>query len=273
MEVLESVAGQMDELLTNRLSLICNFAHFSVVILGIKQTWGETQSRSQPFATWFMSMICCFGGGCLVHVFVGKPLLTPFTNTEMVILATIVWWLVFYAPADLFHSFLQPTPVKIVFLFLKEMLRTRKIMKGVALAREVYPSSLLLCTALGMLGACGGGFIKNTALLLRATWNQESIKTFSFSVISKCCLLFAALYNLQLDGQCPFSAKVIALLQTTTMFSVVVGALFGFQLDFFSPLEGTLSSTFVNYSAFSSSEQSKGDESESKSKKKKGKSD
>ena len=41
MEVLESVAGQMDELLTNRLSLICNFAHFSVVILGIKQTWGE----------------------------------------------------------------------------------------------------------------------------------------------------------------------------------------------------------------------------------------
>lgn len=43
------------------------------------------KSRQQPFATWFMSLMCCMGGGMLVHLFTGKPAFTPLLNTQVIL--------------------------------------------------------------------------------------------------------------------------------------------------------------------------------------------
>uniref|UniRef100_H2Z018 Uncharacterized protein n=1 Tax=Ciona savignyi TaxID=51511 RepID=H2Z018_CIOSA len=195
-------------------------------------------------------MACCFGGGCLVNLCVGKPPLMPFNNSEAIFLASLVWWLVFYTPKNAFHFTVQWLPVSTMIMLLKELLRTKKIMKGVMLARSVYPSSYLICTLLGMLAACGGGFIKNLALLLTSQWSPNSIKTFQLSVLTKLCLLFSFVYVMQINGFVTLPLEVIALLQATTIFAYTIGNRLKMTIDPFATVESIMCSIFVDYTAF-----------------------
>jgi len=53
-------------------------------------------SRKHPLACWLSTMMVVFAGGFLASVFLGEPLLTPFRNTQAVLLATAVWYVLLY---------------------------------------------------------------------------------------------------------------------------------------------------------------------------------
>nr|XP_002126697.1 trimeric intracellular cation channel type 1B.1 isoform X1 [Ciona intestinalis] len=251
MDNIQELAHYLSELTSTTLSVPCQLAHFVLVICGVKQCWVEKHYRSQPATTWCLSMICCFGGGCLVNLFVGKPMLMPLANTEALTLATLVWWLVFYTPRNAFQVTTQWFPVSVVTMLLKELIRTKKIIKGVTLAQAVYPSSNIICTFLGMLAACGGGFLKNFAFLFSSQWNGNSIQNLQCSVVTKFCTLFSFLYVLQMNGHISQSIELIALVQATSLFAFLVGNKLQMVNDPFSTAEKVLCGIFVDYTVFS----------------------
>nr|XP_039256857.1 trimeric intracellular cation channel type B-like [Styela clava] len=159
------------------LATIIEIAHYTLVIYGVRNDWDVNKARKQPVATWLMSIACCYGGGMIISVCVGKPALTPLSNNQSVLMMTIVWWHIFYSPKDVIYNLSSWKPAMLVIVLGKEMIRTRKIIKGVKLGRGAFPDSLLICTILGMFGACGGGFVKNAATFVRKQWNHETVKS------------------------------------------------------------------------------------------------
>ena len=68
-------------------------------------------------------MIVVFAGGFLASLFLGEPLLTPFRNTQAVLLASAVWYAIFYSPFDVCYKVSKFLPVKIVIAAMKEVYR------------------------------------------------------------------------------------------------------------------------------------------------------
>ena len=53
-----------------------------------------------------------------------------FKDEQMIIIATLMFLAVFYTPADLFYKTVKLVPVYAVICTLKEILRAKKIYKG-----------------------------------------------------------------------------------------------------------------------------------------------
>merc|ERR1719348_1691075 len=50
------------------------------------------------------TMSASFAGSLLANPLLGKPILSALSNEYQLLLASLVWWLVFYSPADLAYS-------------------------------------------------------------------------------------------------------------------------------------------------------------------------
>ena len=67
------------------------------------------------------------------HPFSGKPILAALTDEYMLFLTTVVYFVVFFGPADVGHSLLHYTPVYATICVLKEVLRAKKVLGGTIL--------------------------------------------------------------------------------------------------------------------------------------------
>ncbi|MGH0183723.1 UNVERIFIED_CONTAM: hypothetical protein FKN15_012393 [Acipenser sinensis] len=106
-------------------------------------------ARRSPFACWISAMIYCFGGAVLSGLFLAEPALLPFSNTSNIVLASIIWYLVFYFPMDLVYKFTAFLPLRLVLASMKEVTRTWKVVGGVAHARARYEEGWLVMIAVG----------------------------------------------------------------------------------------------------------------------------
>jgi hypothetical protein len=61
----------------------------------------ELTSRSHPLACWVSAMLSCFAGGVLVAPLCGEPLLAAFADGAKVLIASLLWFLIYYTPHDL----------------------------------------------------------------------------------------------------------------------------------------------------------------------------
>ena len=67
MEMLGTIADDLMGMITGGvLAIPTEFCHYTITILGVKQTWNAKDIPSYPFMTWFFSMICCAAGKILV---------------------------------------------------------------------------------------------------------------------------------------------------------------------------------------------------------------
>ena len=66
------------------------------------------------------------------HLFnsIGKPILGALKDEQMIVIATLVFLAVFYTPKDVFYSTVKIVPIYAVICTLKEILRAKKIYKG-----------------------------------------------------------------------------------------------------------------------------------------------
>jgi hypothetical protein len=67
------------------------------------------------------------------HPFSGKPILAALTDEYMLFLTTVIYFVVFFGPADVGHSLLHYTPVYATICVLKEVLRAKKVLGGTIL--------------------------------------------------------------------------------------------------------------------------------------------
>jgi len=247
-DTIQSVADDVYSEVSGDLFLYFQAAHFLLVINGVKSSWSGKASREQPFLTWCLSMTCCFGGGVLVKLLSGGKALAGLNDNTSVLLATFIWWAVFYFPMNVVGNLMKYKSVGCVLYLFKELLRSKKVVKGVTIGLEAYPESVLSPIILGVVASCGGSFIKSSSTLINSQWNSSSIAYYRASFVTKFCLLFSffhVLFAYEVLPESYFSHEVIALCQAVVLYFITVFKKFDINFDISESIEPIFSFFFM----------------------------
>ncbi|KAF3701968.1 Trimeric intracellular cation channel type B [Channa argus] len=192
-----------------------DMAHYTVSIMALREQPGALAvSRVSPLACWFSSMLYCFGGAVLSGIMLAEPPVAPLTNSTSVLLASIIWYVVFYCPMDLVYSYAALLPLRLVLSGMKEVTRTWKVLGGVTQAHNKYKDSLLVMIAIGWARGAGGGLISNFEQLVRGVWKPETNELLKMSYPTKITLIGAVLFALQQTHYLPVQKHHLMLIYT-----------------------------------------------------------
>lgn len=183
---------------------VCNFILMSIIVREdnhpTQQSGSVLFSRKHPLSCWVATMLLCFAGGILGNLLVGEPLLAPFKNTEDVLLATGVWYLVNYSPFDLVYKLAKFGPFKLIIYCMKEVQRANKVQHGVAFAMKNYPGAYVLIAVIGVIKGSGSGFMKPFQRMVRGIWKPSESEFLKPSFVTKGSLAAAIVFMLERKG-------------------------------------------------------------------------
>uniref|UniRef100_A0A8P4K5N8 Trimeric intracellular cation channel type A n=1 Tax=Dicentrarchus labrax TaxID=13489 RepID=A0A8P4K5N8_DICLA len=129
---------------------VFDLAYYIVSILYLKYEPGSVEvSRRSPVASWLCAMLYCFGSYILADIMLGGSPIDYFQYNSHILLASAVWYLLFYCPLNLFYKCVAFLPVKLVLVALKEVVRTRKIAAGVHHASHAYHHGFFIMVIVG----------------------------------------------------------------------------------------------------------------------------
>ncbi|XP_015247462.1 trimeric intracellular cation channel type B [Cyprinodon tularosa] len=230
-----------------------DMAHYIVSVMALREQPGALDvSRVSPLACWFSSMLYCFGGAVLSGIMLAEPPVAPLSNGTSVLLASIIWYLIFYCPMDVVYSCTALLPLRLVLSGMKEVTRTWKVLGGVTLAQKKYKDSLLVMIAIGWARGAGGGLISNFEQLVRGVWKPETNELLKMSYPTKVTLMGAVLFSLQQTHYLPLQKHHLMLFYT--IFIVVNKTrmmLTGSSSSPFAPIESALyKALFTGYSPY-----------------------
>ncbi|XP_053321849.1 trimeric intracellular cation channel type B [Spea bombifrons] len=195
-------------------------AHYLASVMAAREQPGAVEvSRRSPMACWFSAMLHCFGGGILSSLMLAEPPILFLSNGTNILLASVIWYLVYYFPSDLFYNCTSFLPLKVIIAALKEVTRTWKILSGVTHAHSHFKDAWLVMIAIGWTKAAGGGLISNFEQLVRGVWKPESNELLKMSYPVKISLVGAVLFTLQHGQYLPISRNDLMLFYT--MFLIV----------------------------------------------------
>ncbi|XP_056110616.1 trimeric intracellular cation channel type B isoform X1 [Rhinichthys klamathensis goyatoka] len=189
-----------------------DMAHYIISVMSLREQPGVSLSVSRgtgvlavsqlsPLACWFSSMLYCFGGAVLSALMMADAPVAPLSNTTNLLIASLMWYLVFYCPLDAVYSLASVWPVRLVLTGMKEVTRTWKVVGGVTQAGRKYKDGLFVMIAVGWAKGAGGGLISNFEQLVRGVWKPETNELLKMSYPTKVTLLGSVLFSLQ---QCRF---------------------------------------------------------------------
>ncbi|GAB6031646.1 hypothetical protein CHUAL_009406 [Chamberlinius hualienensis] len=151
-------------------------------------------SRKHPFSCWLSSMLSIFAGAILSSFLLGEPILANFKTPNSLILATAVWYLIFYSPFDIVYTICKFLPIKLMMAAMKEVLRCKKVHDGVAHAAKIYPNAYLIMIIIGTVKGNGANFLKLFERLTRGSWTPGSIEFMQPSFATKACLVASCIF-------------------------------------------------------------------------------
>uniref|UniRef100_A0A8C4RD52 Transmembrane protein 38A n=2 Tax=Eptatretus burgeri TaxID=7764 RepID=A0A8C4RD52_EPTBU len=200
-----------------------DLTHYMLSLMYLRHEEGICNvSRKSPITCWICSMLSCFGGAMLAAFMLGEPVIKPFESNINIVLATIVWYMVFYFPKDLFFKFCSLLPAKLIIVAGKEIARVRKIAVGVAHAHHVYHHGYIVMVAVGLAKGAGSGLIATIEQLLRGVWKPETNELLDMPFATKATLLGAVLFTMQKTGYVPISKELLILIITTLLVTIKV---------------------------------------------------
>jgi len=223
-----------------------DMAHYVVSVMALREQPGALElSRASPLACWFSSMLFCFGGAVLSGIMLAEPPVAPLSNSTSILLASVIWYLVFYCPMDLVYCCAALLPLRLVLSGMKEVTRTWKVLGGVTQAYGRYKDSLLVMIAIGWAKGAGGGLISNFEQLVRGVWKPETNELLKMSYPTKITLIGAVLFALQQTHYLPLQKQHLMLIYT--IFTVVNKSrmmLTGSSTSPFATIESAIYKTF-----------------------------
>ncbi|MEQ2267320.1 Trimeric intracellular cation channel type A, partial [Xenotaenia resolanae] len=161
---------------------VFDLAYYIVSILYLKYEPGSVEvSRRSPVASWLCAMLYCFGSYILADIMLGSSPVDYFQYNSHILLASAVWYLIFYCPLNLFYKCVAFLPVKLVLVALKEVVRTRKIAAGVHHAHHAYHHGYFIMVIVGYVKGSGVALISNFEQLLRGVWRPETNEVLNMS--------------------------------------------------------------------------------------------
>ncbi|XP_027718853.1 trimeric intracellular cation channel type B [Vombatus ursinus] len=197
-----------------------DIAHYLVSVMTLRQQLGAVAVAWQnPLVSWFSAMMHCFGGGILSAILLGEAPVKFLENNTNVLLASSIWYIVFYCPYDIVSECYRFPPVKLLAAGMKEVTRTWKIVGGITHASSNYTDAWMVLVAVGWARAAGGNVIVSLEQFLRGTWKPETSKLLKMSYPVKISLVGAVLFTLQHSGTLPMEKH--SLMFCYTFFIVV----------------------------------------------------
>ncbi|XP_051497964.1 trimeric intracellular cation channel type B isoform X1 [Apus apus] len=232
----------------SRLSMFPFFdlAHYVASVMALKEQRGavEVAVRS-PVACWFSAMLHCFGGSVLSSLMLAEPPVAFLAKGTNILLASSVWYLVFYCPQDLFYRCFAFLPLRLLVAGMKEVTRTWKIMAGIAHADSHFKDAWLLMVAVGWARGAGGGLISNFEQLVRGVWKPETNELLKMSYPVKVTLIGAVLFTLQHSQYLPIARHNLMFLYSIFLVvSKVTMMLTRTSASPFAPFEAALGHMF-----------------------------
>uniref|UniRef100_A0A673YCV5 Transmembrane protein 38B n=1 Tax=Salmo trutta TaxID=8032 RepID=A0A673YCV5_SALTR len=223
-------------------------AHYTVSVMALREQPGALEvARRSPFACWFSSMLYCFGGGILSGLMMAEAPIAPLSNSINVLMASVIWYLVFYCPQDMVYSCTALFPVRLVLTGMKEVTRTWKVLGGVAEAHSKYKDGLLVMIAIGWAKGAGGGLISNFEQLVRGVWKPETNELLKMTYPTKITLIGAVLFALQQTQYLAIQKHHLMLLYTVfTVVNKTSMMLTGSSSSPFAPIESVVHRTFFS---------------------------
>lgn len=127
---LESFLDIANQVIKLKMFPYFDIAHSLLSALSVKQDLGSDAhafSRKHPLACWLSTMLVVFAGSMISCALLGEPILGPLRSSPHLVIATICWYVVFYAPFDIGYNVIQFLPVKLVTSAMIEIYRTKKV--------------------------------------------------------------------------------------------------------------------------------------------------
>jgi len=203
-------------------------------------------SRRHVIASWLSSMLTIFSGGLICSLLLGEPPLAALKNNQLLILATITWYIINYSPFDVGYKVAKFLPVKIGLAAMKEIYRVKKINDGVTHAAKLFPSGYLIMVIIGTIKGNGSGFMKIPERLSRGIWTPGAFELLQPSFGTKSAIAASVLFVI--DRNTDLIAAPHALLHLllciTFVYFKVSTTLLGVG-DPFVPLENLFCAVFM----------------------------
>ncbi|KAL7070675.1 hypothetical protein ACQ4LE_009779 [Meloidogyne hapla] len=178
-------------------------AHYILMVLAVRDDLGPNCtafSRRHPLSCWLSSMVVCFAGSFLANFLLGEPVIAVFKKQEDILLATLIWYLVFYSPFDLVYKLAKFMPIKIILSVMKECQRVFKINHGVLYAIKLYPNAHLIHILIGTAKGAGSGIIRIFEQLIRGVWAPTHSEILRPSFTTKACVIASVLLTFEKSG-------------------------------------------------------------------------
>ncbi|NXU58324.1 TM38B protein, partial [Turnix velox] len=171
-------------------------------------------SAQSPIASWFSAMLCCFGGSVLSSLMLAEPPIAFMSRNINILLASSVWYLMFYSPRDIFYRCFAFLPLRLLVTGMKEVTRTWKITAGIAHAESHFKDAWLVMVVVGWARGAGGSLISNFEQLVRGVWKPESNELLKMSYSVEVTLIGSVLFTLQNRQYLPIERHNLVFLYT-----------------------------------------------------------
>ncbi|XP_006886973.1 PREDICTED: trimeric intracellular cation channel type B [Elephantulus edwardii] len=193
-----------------------DIAHYLVSLMALKRQPGAVSvAWRNPLSSWCTAMLHCFGGGILSCILLAEPPLRFLENNTNILLASSIWYIVFFCPCDLVCQAYAYLPVQVLAAGMKEVTRTWKIVGGVTHANSYYRNGWIVMIAIGWARGAGGNIITNFEQLVKGTWKPEGDEWLKMSYPTKVTLLGSIMFTFQ-------QANLLGISQHNLMFCYTV---------------------------------------------------
>uniref|UniRef100_A0A8C5L1G0 Transmembrane protein 38B n=1 Tax=Jaculus jaculus TaxID=51337 RepID=A0A8C5L1G0_JACJA len=200
-----------------------DIAHYVVSVMALKQQPGAAAVAWQnPLSSWFTAMLHCFGGGILSCILLAEPPLRFLTNHTHILLASSIWYIIFFCPCDLVSQGYSYLPVQLLAAGMKEVTRTWKIVGGVTHANSYYKNGWLVMIAIGWARGAGGSIITTFEQLVKGDWKPKGDEWLKMSHTAKITLLGSVMFTFQHTDHLGISKHNLMFLYTIFLVTIKV---------------------------------------------------
>ncbi|KFO35168.1 trimeric intracellular cation channel type B isoform X1 [Fukomys damarensis] len=219
-----------------------DIAHYLVSVMAMKHQPGAAAvARKNPVSSWFTAMLHCFGGGILSCVLLAEPPLKFLTNHTNVLLASSIWYIIFFCPCDLVSQAYSFLPVQFLAAGMKEVTRTWKIVGGVTHANSYYKNGWIIMIAIGWARGAGGAIVTKFEQLVKGDWKPGGDEWLKMSYPSKLTLLGSVIFTFQHTKHLAISKHNLMFFYTAFLVTTKITMMTTETSVTLAPLEDTLS--------------------------------
>lgn len=200
-----------------------DIAHYLVSVMALKQRPGAVAAAwNNPLASWLSAMLHCFGGGILSCMLLAESPLKFLTNHTNILLASSIWYIVFFCPRDLVSQGYSYQPIQFLAAGMKEVTRTWKIVGGVSDANSYYRNAWIVMIVVGWARGAGGAVVTACEQLLKGDWKPEGDEWLKMSFPCKITLLGSIMFTFQHTRHLAISKHDLMFLYTIFLVTIKV---------------------------------------------------